>query len=194
MDRFKQVISAIDEWNGQDPNKDTIENFEYPAELLYSKHLTDWVLRLAPQASEELRIAARGQHICRWMIPRDKYPMDRGGYLRWREDLKKFHAEKVEGLMKASGYEEKSIERVKTIILKKGLKEDLEVQTMEDALCLVFLENQLADLMEKTEKPKMIEIVKKTWGKMSPKGKEIARKLPLRADVQKFLIETLEPS
>src|SRR5688572_17246669 len=139
MERLKSVIAAIDDLNGKDPNIDTIENFEYPAELLYSKRLSDWVLKLAPQASEELRIAARGQHLCRWMIPRDKYPMDRGGYLRWREDLKKFHAEKVGELMKNAGYDSKSIERTQAIILKKNLKEDAEVQIIEDSLCLVFL-------------------------------------------------------
>src|ERR1700754_5091650 len=95
MTNFEQVLQSIDDYNRQDPHHETVEGTAQPREWVYSRRLSEWVGRLAPAASEPLRIAARGQHVGRWTIPRDSYPMDRGGYLRWREDLKKFHARTV---------------------------------------------------------------------------------------------------
>ena len=112
-EKFETVIRKIDELNAQDPHS---------WELPYSQGLTEWVLKLNPQAPEELRIAARGQHVSRWTIPREQYEMNRQGYLRWREVLKKFHAETVAGLMREAGYEEDKMQRVKTLILKKDKK------------------------------------------------------------------------
>src|SRR5690348_10649745 len=121
--RLDPVLRAIDAYNARDPHQ---------KELPYSERLSAWVLRLEPHASEPLRIAARGQHIGRWTKPRDTYPMDRGGYLRWREDLKRFHAETVAALMADHGYAPELIERTRTIILKKNLAADSDVQTLED--------------------------------------------------------------
>ena len=122
MERLKKVIEKIDALNKQDPNQESVHGFFYPKEFLYSQRLTDWVLRLEPNASEELKIAARGQHVKRWEIKRDTYPMDRGGYLRWREDLKKFHSQIVGEIMSLEGYPAEVVDSVKNVMLKKNLK------------------------------------------------------------------------
>ena len=114
-----------------------------PRELLYAQRLTGWVLRLCPDASEELRLAARCQHICRWEIPRNSYPMTRAGYLKWRADLKKFHAQKAGEILREAGYDETAIRRVQELNLKKNFPDDPETRVLEDALCLVFLQFQL---------------------------------------------------
>jgi hypothetical protein len=190
-ERLKKALDKIDQFNSRDPNHDMVDGISFPRELLYSKRLNDWVLRLNPEASEALRVAARGQHIGRWTIPRGQYEMDRGGYLRWREALKSFHAKTVGAILVEAGYEQDFIQRVQSLILKKNIKQDPEAQTLEDALCLVFLETQFNDLRDKTPDPKMKDIVRKTWKKMGAQGQEAALKLNLSDDVKQFLKETL---
>jgi len=178
MDRLQQVLAAIDDVNRQDP---------HGKELPFSERLTAWVLKLNPQASEPLRIAARGQHIGRWTVPRNTYPMDRAGYLRWREDLKRFHAKTVTDLMAQAGYPDADLEKTRTIILKK-YQVDADAQTIEDALCLEFLEFGLADFAKKETEEKMIDILRKSWKKMSEKGR--AEALTIRfGPAEKTLIE-----
>ena len=155
--------------------------------MIYSKSLTEWVLKLDPQASEALRVAARGQHIGRWTIPQSEYPAGRSGYLRWREELKAFHVEKIGGILRDIGYEEHFIERVASLMLKKNMKEDPDAQTLEDGLCLLFLETQFMDLMQKTPADKMQIVVRKTWKKMGSKGREIALEMKLPFEVKRFL-------
>lgn len=192
IEKLKKVIEKIDALNSQDPNQEPVHDFFYPKELLYSQRLTEWVLKLEPNASEILRIAARGQHVKRWESPRDKYPMDRGGYLRWREDLKKFHAQIIGEVMKSEGYDDVSIGKVQEIILKKNIKSNPDTQTLEDALCLLFLETQFEELKEKIPDEKMIPIVKKTWTKMSERAHKIALSLPFKAHVKAFLEKALQ--
>ena len=182
MDRLQQAIDAIDHVNRQDPH-----NVEFP----YSEQVSRWVLTLNRQASEFLRIAARGQHIARWTIPRASYPMDRGGYLRWREALKIVHAQKVGEIMQQTGYSPTDIERVRLLILKKNIKGDAETQTLEDALCLVFLETQFKEFSTKVADEKLPEIVRKTWRKMSAQGQAEALKLPWGADEMAYLKKVL---
>jgi hypothetical protein len=161
---------------------------KYPLEILHAERRTAWVRRLAgDQASEALLLAARAQHIRRWEIPRETYPHDRAGYLKWRQDLKEFHAEKTSEILQEVGYEADLIERVKDLILKKHLKLDPEVQTLEDALCLVFLEEQFSEFAKK-EADKIVGIVAKTWRKMSPRGHQFALALPL-APADRAIIE-----
>jgi len=176
--RLNRVLQDIDAYNRQDPHQ---------KELPYSEQLTHWVLKLKPDASEALRIAARGQHIGRWTSPRDKYPMDRGGYLRWREDLKRFHAKTVTDIMAKAGYTPEECEKVRLIILKKNIQGDPDTQTLEDGLCLIFLESQFEELKQKTPDEKMIDIIRKTWRKMSPEGKAAALSLPLPPDHQTLI-------
>jgi len=172
--RFHQVLRRFDDENARDPNLITIAGTVQPRELFYAQRLTEWVLRLSPEASEALQLAARCQHICRWMIPRNSYPMTRAGYLRWREELKRFHAQKSSEILRDAGYPGEMIARVRELNLKKNLGEDPECQVLEDALCLETLQYQLGDLMDKTEPDKMVAILQKTWKKMSPAARQEA--------------------
>ena len=186
--QFPEAIRRFDEENGRDPHIVDAEGSAHPYELLYAKRLTDWVLRLCPDASEPLLLAARCQHICRWMIPRSSYEMTRGGYLQWRNDLKRFHATKSAEILREVGYDEATIERVVDLNLKKQLSQNPDCQILEDALCLVTIQYQLSDLVAKTDPAKMIGILQKTWKKMSNKARDFASALPL-SDDEKRLIE-----
>lgn len=179
--RFENALHRIDAENSRDPNQIIVDGVAQPRELIYAQRLSAWVLQLCPAASETLRLAARSQHLCRWLIPRNSYEMTRAGYLRWRSELKKFHAERSAGILRAVGYPEPQIERIQALNLKTNLGRDAECQTLEDALCLVTLQYQLSDLMRKTPPEKLIEILRKTWKKMSPAAQGYATKLPFSA-------------
>jgi hypothetical protein len=177
-ERFQEALRRFDEENSHDPNRVVVDGVPRPRELLYAQWLTDWLLRLSPDASESLRLAARSQHLCRWMVPRSSYEMTRAGYLSWRADLKQFHAGRSAEILREIGYGDDVIQRVRELNLKKGLGKDPECQALEDALCLVTLQYQLADLMSKTAPEKLVEILSKTWKKMSPLARQYALKLP----------------
>jgi hypothetical protein len=171
--QFVEAMRRFDEANSGDPNREDSQ----PRELLYSERLTGWVMRLCPDASEPLRLAARCQHICRWKSPRENYPMTRAGYLKWRADLKKFHAEKSGDILREAGYDEAIIHRVQNLNLKKNFPADPEVRVLEDALCLVFLEFQLTALAAKSDDEKMINALRKSWEKMTEAARAEALKL-----------------
>lgn len=171
--KFESALLRFDAENSRDPNLEDSQ----PRELLYAQRLTDWVLKLCPTASEKLRLAARCQHICRWEIPRGSYPMTRPGYLKWRADLKKFHAQKSGEILREIGYDEETIRRIQDLNLKKNFPNDPETRILEDALCLVFLEFQLADLAVKTAEDKTINALQKSWEKMTEAARAEALKL-----------------
>jgi hypothetical protein len=176
-EKFQAAIALFDQHNAADPNVERVNGVDYPRELLNARRLSGWVLQLAPAASEELRLAARCQHLCRWLIPRNSYPMDRPGYLKWRSVLKKFHAEKAGEILRQAGYPEEIILRVQELNLKKNFPQDADSRVLEDALCLVFLEHQLSDLAAKTTEDKLINALRKSWQKMTPAGHAEALKL-----------------
>lgn len=176
-ERFIAAIRRFDAANAADPNGEVVNGQSHPRELIYAQWLTDWVLKLSPDASEALRLAARCQHICRWEIPRNSYPMDKPGYLKWRADLKRFHAEKSGQILREVGYEDATIQRVQELNLKKNHPKDPEVCVLEDALCLVFLEHQLTPLAAKADDEKMINALQKSWKKMTPAAHTEALKL-----------------
>jgi Domain of unknown function (DUF4202) len=175
--KFAAALRRFDGENSRDPNTETTDGISHPRELLYAQRLGGWVLRLCPNASEELLLAAGCQHICRWQIPRNSYPMTRAGYLKWREDLKKFHAQKAGEILRETGYDENAVRRVQELNLKKNFPNDPEGRHLEDALCLVFLEFQFADLAAKTPEDKMIVVLQKSWGKMTDAARDEALKL-----------------
>ena len=175
--RFESALRRFDEENSRDPNHEAVDGIPHPRELLYAQRLVNWVLRLCPGASEELRLAARCQHICRWEIPRQSYPMTRAGYLQWRATLKKFHAQKAGDILREAGYPEEVIRRVQDLNLKKHFPDDPEARVLEDALCLVFLEFQLADLAARTAEDKTINALQKSWQKMTEAARAEALKL-----------------
>jgi hypothetical protein len=186
-ERFSEAMRRFDAANAEDPHREVVDGVAYPKELLYGQRLTAWLERFAPEASEALRLAARSQHIRRWMIPRDHYPLDRRGYLQWRTTLGKFHAETAAAILREVGYEEAMIQRVRSLLRKEGLKRDPEVQCLEDVICLVFLESYCADFAAHHETTKMLPIIRKTWEKMSPAGREVAGTLDLLPDVRRLV-------
>lgn len=190
--RFQQAIQKFDNENSQDPNKETLKGEEHPKELLYARRMSGWLNKLAPNSSEALQLAARSQHICRWIIPRDQYAMDRKGYLMWRTDLRKFHAQKAGEILKDCGYDEKTIGQVQSLILKEKVKVDPESQLLEDVVCLVFLESYFGEFSHKHDEEKVISIIRKTWKKMSDNGHEEALKLDLPPDARLVVKKALE--
>ncbi|MEN1783866.1 MAG: DUF4202 domain-containing protein [Bacteroidota bacterium] len=175
---LQEAFALFDAANAEDPNKEVFEGQLYPKELLYGQRMTAVLNAFDPSASEALQLTARCQHLCRWEIPRDSYEMNRTGYLRWRQDLKKFHAEKASTLLAQVGYDPKTIERVAFLLLKKRLKRDPETQTLEDVICLVFLQYYYNPFLEKHEDDKIVSILQKTWAKMSDTGHKVALQLP----------------
>jgi len=168
-DHFKDAIARIDAANAEDPNKEVFKGKEYPKEVLYSEHMTAWLHKFEPDASEALQLAARAQHICRWKIPRSKYPMNRKGYNDWRVTLAKFHGDTTAAIMRQAGYDDAMCEKVKVLLLKDRIKlEDPDGQILEDVICLVF------PFAPHYTEPKLISIVQKTWKKMSERGHETA--------------------
>ncbi|MDQ3621497.1 MAG: DUF4202 domain-containing protein [Verrucomicrobiota bacterium] len=192
--RFAAAIRRFDEENARDPNTAAFESGTLPYELFYAQRVTEWVLRLCPDASEALLLAARCQHLCRWMIPRTSYEMTRAGYLKWRADLKQFHSKKAAEILAELGYSPAMIERVRSLNLKHDLGRDREVQVLEDALCLVTLQHQLGDLAQKVEPEKMVGILQKTWKKMSPAAREAALALSYPDSERALLAAALSPA
>ena len=176
--RFETAIAIIDKKNAEDPNKYQASDLEYSKELLYSQRMTRKLLQFDPNASKALQIAARAQHICRWKIGRNEYPMDRVGYLKWREELKKMHAKLTAEILEQVGFDNQFVERVQKIVLKKLIKKNEESQTLEDVICLVFLDYYFDEFAAKHTDEKIIDILKKTWVKMSDNGHAAALKIP----------------
>ncbi len=175
--RFQKVMSLIDEANRQDPNTETADGREWPKELLYSERMSDMLERFAPDADPLARIAIRAQHIERWKLPRSDFPMDRKGYHQWRTRLYGFHAERVGALMEQAGYDAESIERVKRAVSKKSLRDNPDTQLVEDIAALVFIEHYMQDFADKHpeyDEAKWIDIIRRTWRKMSPRAQEFA--------------------
>lgn len=186
-ERFRKAIHAFDEANSKDPNIDTVNGKDRPKELLYAQRMTEWLGKMEPEASEPLRLAARCQHIERWVIPRDEYPETRSGYLRWRNDLKKYHAERAGNILKDVGYDEKTIQRVQKLVMKKGIKSDTEAQMLEDVICLVFLVYYFDDFADKHDDEKLVNILKKTLRKMSEEGRNRALQLDMSDESRKLV-------
>jgi hypothetical protein len=176
--RFERAIALFDAANAEDPRMDKDpDGREVPRELLYAQRMTDMIGRFAPDASEAAQLAVRAQHIQRWKVPRNSYPMDRNGYLQWRTGLYKFHAETAGRLMKEAGCDDAMIEQVKAAVGKRGLKVNADTQLLEDVTDLVFIEHYMLEFAG--QKPdyseeKWLDIIRKTWKKMSPAAHEFA--------------------
>ncbi len=191
-DRHSAAFAQFDAANREDPHKEVYEGKEQPKEFVYSLHMTRWLDKLAPDASEALRLAARCQHICRWKIPRDTYPMTRTGYKQWRTDLAKYHAEKAGQILGDVGYEEEIIQRVQSLLQKENLKLDPETQLLEDVIGVVFVENYMEEFAQQHEEEKLLTILRKTWKKMSSRGHQAILNLELPAPVRELLEKALE--
>jgi hypothetical protein len=187
MDRLSDAIAKIDTANRADPNRVRVSGEDAPAEFVYGQRMTAMLERVYPQASEALRLAARAQHIRRWEVPRATYPMDRPGYLRWRKDLGRMHAEWAGAILAGCGYDDAEIARVGALIRKENLRRDPESQALEDVAALVFLAHYAEDFAGKHEPDKVVTILAKTLGKMSEHGQQTACALNLPPAVRTAL-------
>ena len=190
-ERFRHVISEIDAANEEDPNKEEFEGKFYSKEYLYSERMSAMLSEYMDDPDELMSIAARGQHIRRWTIPRNEYPMDRKGYLQWRTKLKMLHGELLGNIMEKYGYSQQDIDHVRDLVTKKRLKNDPQTQQLEDVICLVFLKYYLEDFTTKHDESKVLEILQKTWKKMTKRGREMALELPLSPPTKVLLTKAL---
>jgi hypothetical protein len=180
LTRLAEALAAIDAANAGDPNTIEVRGSVRPKEQAHAELMTEWLDRLAPDATDAQHLAARAHHLRRWTVPRTDHPEGRAGYLRWRTALKKRHAAELGEILERVGYDRATIERAQQIIRKEGLGTDPEVQAHEDALCLVFLETQLAELADAQGDDKMADIIQKTAAKMSDRALALVADLPMR--------------
>lgn len=190
-ERFARAIAAIDEGNAGDPNIITVGARTGPKEIVHAQLVTEWVEKLRPGASEPLLLAARGHHLRRWTVPRTSAPSGRAGYLRWRKSLQEQHARELGALLTEAGYDDATVERVQSIVRKEHLATDAEVQTLEDALCLVFLETQLLDVAARLDPETLTRVIIRTAHKMSPAGIAAIAQVPLDEHARAILAAAL---
>ena len=175
--RFAAAVARFDAANAEDPSFDTVDGACRPKALVYAERMTAMLARFVPDASEALALAARCQHIERWKIPRNDYPMTRSGYQEWRARLRDFHADRAAAILRDAGYDDATIARVRALIRKERMKTDPEAQALEDVVALVFLESYLADFVAthaQYDEAKLIDILQKTGRKMSARGRASA--------------------
>jgi hypothetical protein len=189
--RLEAAFAAFDAANAEDPSREIVDGVPQPRELVYARRMSRWLERLEPGASEALVLAARCQHLRRFTIPRDRYPMDGAGYKRWRATLARFHADAAAEILGRLGYADAEIARVQALVRKEKLRTDPEAQTLEDVACLVFLESTLDDFARKHAPAKVIDILRKTWGKMSERARTAALELPLPREARALVDEAL---
>ena len=190
------AFAAIDTANTLDPNEIEIDGRSLPKEWVHAQQASSWLERLAPDASSALRLAVRAHHLERWRRPRDAYEKNRPGYLRWRRDAQRFHAERMRALVGGLGVPEATLDRAEALICKARPGDDThrrEAQHFEDALCLVFLEWQLADFATTVSPDKLRAILTKTLPKMSAAAVELAAALPLPPEHRALLLELAAP-
>lgn len=172
-----KAIALIDAANREDPNQVTADGKVWPKELLYSHHMSDMLQRYAPDADDAMKLAIHAQHIQRWKSPRNAYPMDRIGYLKWRKDLYEFHAQTAADLLAEADYSEDVIGRVKLAVAKKEIRNNPDTQLLEDVSALVFIEHYMLEFANKHpdyDEEKWLDIIRKTWKKMTERAQQFA--------------------
>ncbi len=189
--RFQEALRRFDAENERDPNTELVDGTPRPHEWIDAQRLHAWVMKLRPEASEALQLASRCQHICRWELPRASYPATRPGYHQWRIQLRKVHAAISGRILREVGYDDAMAEAVQALNLKKNFPADPEARTLEDALCLTFLQWEFPDFARRTDPPKMIGILRRTWPKMSPAAHEEALRLPLPEPARALVVRAL---
>ncbi len=177
MTRLEDAFRRFDDANAEDPHVEMVAGEPVAKELMYGQRMSARLDAFAPDAPESVKLAARAQHIRRWEVPRESYPEGRAGYLKWRTDLYKRHGDIAAEIMQQVGYDTETIERVRTLLRKRGLKTDPDVQLLEDVICLVFLEHYFHDFAKKHDEDKLVSIVQKTWKKMTERAHEAALRM-----------------
>jgi tRNAThr (cytosine32-N3)-methyltransferase len=180
MDEIERARAAIDAAHAADPDAEA----GVAGEVRYAHRIEDWIRRLCGQPSPELLLAARAQHLERWAIPREEYPAGRGGYLRWRGAVHARQGDRARQLLTDAGCDATLAARVASLVSKSAPRDDPDAQALEDAACLVFLETELAAFAAEHPREKTIDILRKTWRKMSPAGQQAALGLTLPGPAQ----------
>jgi len=188
---FEQALRLIDEAHTKDPNVILIDGIQVPYELHYAKQMTRYLDQHDPSASEVLRLAVRAQHLRRWEVARSTYPMNRQGYFAWRTGLKERQAVQAEEICLNCGYSPEDAARVAALIRKENIRKDPECQVLEDVACLVFLDDQFEEFEKEHDEDKIVGILKKTWGKMSDRGHELALQISLSDRVKELVTKAL---
>jgi hypothetical protein len=186
------AFQAIDAANADDPNTIAVRGRQRPKELAHAELAVEWVRRLVTEPSDALLLAARAHHVRRWEIPRSSEPDGRPGYLRWKRRLQQHHADVAGRVLTEAGVDPATVERVQAIVKKERLRSDPDVQALEDALCLVFVETQFGELSDQLGDDHMVEVVAKTLRKMTPAGREAALGLPLDDEAVRIVGLALE--
>ncbi len=193
-EKFAEAIKKLDAINAEDPNSIDIDGQSRPTELVYAERMTEVLEGLYPSASELLSLAVRAQHLGRWKIARADYPEGKAGYFRWRNEQKRHHAEDAAMVLMECGYSVDEIQRVKSLIRKEKFKSDEEAQALEDVACVVFLKYYFDEFLEKYkyDDEKVINILRKTWVKMSETGHKGALALEFPDDILALIKKALE--
>ena len=189
--RFTDAIARFDLVNTEDPNHELVDGVPQPKELVYARRMTARLERLATDATEPVRLAARAQHIRRWTIPRSRYPTGRHGYRQWRTTLASFHAETAREILLEVDYDDVTINHVQALLRKEKLKADPDAQLLEDVICLVFLEHYLEVFAGQHDEAKLIDILRKTWRKMSDRGRHAAFGLELKPELKALVVKAV---
>ncbi|MCJ1259237.1 hypothetical protein MMC24_007073 [Lignoscripta atroalba] len=189
--KYQHALKLIDEAHAEDPKKVMINDMEIPYELHYAQKMSSYLEKRCPCAPEVLRLAIRAQHFRRWEVPRDSYPMNKQGYHAWRTYLKKRQAEMASKICLDCGYSEDDAARVASMIRKENLKKDEETQILEDVACLVFLDDQFEEFEKEHNEDKIVTILRKTWGKMSEKGHELALEISMSGRAETLVAKAL---
>jgi tRNAThr (cytosine32-N3)-methyltransferase len=189
MQSYARARELIDGAHAADPNHAPDGR---PAELVYADRVEAWVVRLVPGAQPHLLLAARCQHLERFLTPRATFPEGKVGYLQWRKSLYQKQAARACELLLAAGVNPAKAAEVAVWVSKTGLKTNPGTQALEDAAVLVFLENEIgAFAAQHTDYPrkKFVDILKKTWRKLSPAAQTHAAALPLPPAIAALVAE-----
>jgi len=187
------TLEAIDRANQADPNTEQVDGQQLPREYAYSLHMTRWLFALEPEPSERMQIACRAQHLERWTMPRSDYGEGRKNYYQWRLACGRMHGRRAAEIMAECGYSAEDCERVETTLTKRKLREDEDTQLLEDVACMVFLERYFSQFFDDNpdyDRDKWVHIVRRTWGKMTPRGHKAA--LALAGDLPEHLQQVMQ--
>ncbi|MCX6520176.1 MAG: DUF4202 domain-containing protein [Actinobacteria bacterium] len=190
-ERYEAAVAAIDAANADDPTRIVVRGVEQPLAQVHGVLAAEWVADLHPDADDTWLLAARAHHLKRWELPRSSYETGRAGYLKWKRDQRRRHADDAGALLEAIGYDAATIDRVQALVRRDHLATDAGSQAIEDAACLAFVETQLADVATKLDRAHLVDVLRKTAKKMSPEGAAAISRLPLGDAERTLLAEAL---
>ncbi len=190
--RLSHTLAALDAVHALGPNMVERDGEMVAAELDYARRMSGWLARLVPAPTEAVAIAVRAQHLRRWQVARDAYPAGRAGYLAWRAERARLAAEEMAALMRDHGWSQEVIDDAVRHVRKQNLRRDAGTQILEDVACLVFLEGEFATFAPTVDEGKMVDILQKTWKKMSPLAQNLALGLAIEPTLRHLVERALK--